>query len=228
VGVGLLPLMLCYLLRVEGQQWLTACLLMPLFVGLVREDRQVKAVLAVGMAFGAHSALAIVLAAVDPARTAPLMPGATEYWAKQMTWIRTGHDPEYQIVNWLPSHLHLLAGILFLSFTSLGLVPFIEGLKEVDLMNYYVGRLCMFSHSQVGALFIGWHVWSVLRGIAFTLLIYEVASWSLERLCGRVLSTRCRRAWRWVAGLLFFVLDCAVKAGTLPIVREILFSNLAG
>jgi hypothetical protein len=120
----------------------------------------------------------------------------------------------------------LLLGVLVFSVSSLGLIPFWEGMKEVDMMNYYVGSLCMASHSHLSALCFGWHLWSMLRGVAFTLLIYEGVSRSLEWLCGCALSTPRRHARRLAFGLGFFSLDCLVKFCTLPAVRTQLFHNL--
>jgi hypothetical protein len=128
-----------------------------------------------------------------------------------LRWISSGHDPEYDPSNWLFAHAQLLWGIGVFAFVSLGFIPFLQGFYEVDLMNFYVGRLLVGSQSQTAAVLEGWHAWSMLRGVAYTFLVYEIVSLSLERLRGRRLSTAKRRRWRWAGGLLFFALDCMVK-----------------
>jgi hypothetical protein len=225
-GMGALPLLASFGLGWPGHQLLTASLLFVFFLAYVRDDQQRKAILLIAVVFSAHSALAIYLAAAAPDRAAGLMPNAAAYWRHQLQWIQTGYDPEYDPANWVFNHLQLLLAILLFSFLSLGWVPFFEGLKEVDLMNYYVGQLTTTSQDQIAAIMVGWHLWSILRGIAYTVVIYEVASWSLQRICGRTLSPYPRRQWRWLLGLSFFALDCAVKYATLASVREQLFHNL--
>jgi hypothetical protein len=209
-----------------GQQAVSALLLFLPFIALVRNDQPVKATALIALAFGIHSLLAISLAAGDTAALDDVMPGGEQYWQQQETWIRTGQDPEYETKNWLPAHLQLLGGAGVLSFTSLGLLPLLEGMKEVDLMNFYVGRLAAVSHSPAAAVLIGWHPWSVLRGFAYAILVFEIASLSLQQLCGRTLSTARRRAWRWWLGLGLFACDCVVKYFTLDPVRVQLFRNL--
>ncbi len=226
VTAGVLPVGLAYSGFFKWQQAFTGVLLFVPFVAAVRNDQLGRALALVGFVFGIHSLLAIMLVMHDPAAAGQFMPGAQAYWEKQEVWLRTGYDPEYEMVNWLPAHLQLLVGVAVLSFTSVGLVPLIEGVKEVDLMNFYVGRLAAGSHHPVTAVMLGWHVWSVLRGVAFAILIFEIASLSLERLSARSLSTRHRRICRWSFGLGVLACDCIVKSYSLKIVRDLLFQHL--
>ncbi len=223
---GTLPLAVGWALGVPGQQHLTAILLFPLFLALVCQDRQRAAIGTIAIAYGAHCFLAVSLAAMDPGGASVVMPGGQEYWEKNLEWIRTGIDPEYQLVNWVPHHALLFVGISLFSFTSLGLVPLFEGVHEVDLMNFYVGRLVMQSRSPELAVLAGWHLWSVLRGVAYAFLVYEVASWSLSRLAGRPLSTPKRHAWRLGVGIAFLLADGGVKYLALDAVRRVLWANL--
>jgi hypothetical protein len=220
------PLAVTYGLHWPGQQAFTAALVFLPFLALVREDRQWAAAGWVGLAFAAHSVLAIGLAAADPEGVRELMPGAAAYWQKQEAWIRTGRDPEYELANWLPAHVQLFGAMALFSYTSLGFIPLLQGVHEVDLMNYYVGRLAAVSSSGTAAVLVGWHLWSVLRGVAFTFLVFEVASWSLARLCGRSVTTGRRRVGRWAVGLGFLVADGLVKYLALGAVRDQLFRNL--
>lgn len=226
VAIGLVPLGLCYCLGIPAHQQVTALLLFPLFVALVRADRQWKAVATIALVFGLHSVLAISLSAIDPTGSARVNRHGAEYWEANLRWIRSGEDPEYEIMNWLPAHFRLLAGMAVFSFCSLGFVSLLQGLYEVDLMNYYVGRLLVESHSQTIALMAGWHIWSILRGIAYTFLVYEFVSLSLQRISGVTLSTPRRRYWRLGVGLFFFLCDCVIKYFAVEPVREHLFRNL--
>src|SRR3954469_1471869 len=94
--VGTLPLALGYLVGSPLHQLATALLLAPLFWACVCEDRLGQAVAVTGLVLGAHSALAIALAARDPAGAAAVLPGAAGYWDQTHHWVRTGDDPEYQ------------------------------------------------------------------------------------------------------------------------------------
>jgi hypothetical protein len=226
VAVGVLPLALGYLLGTSAHQPLTALLLGPLFWACVRDDRQGKALGVVGLVVGSHSLAAIALAATDPTASA-ILPGSEEYGRQTLHWVRTGEDPEYEPAYWVPVHLGLLAGVVLLAYTSLGVLPLLHGLRQVDLMNFYVGRLIAESQSPWVALAAGWHPWSVLRGLSYACLVYEITSLSLERLTGRTLSTPRRRMLRWGVGLSLAVADAGMKVLTLPLIRSILHANLA-
>ena len=142
---------------------------------------------------------------------AACVPGGEAYWQANLSWIVTGEDPEYEIVNWLPAHIQLLGAIVILGYLSLGLIPFYEGFYEVDLMNYYVGRLVTESAGSPLAVLLGWHAWSVARGLCYTVLVFEVAQWSLGRLTGRELAAPAARRSRWAIALGFFLVDCGLK-----------------
>ena len=95
-------------------------------------------------------------------------------------------------------------------YLSLGLVPLIAGVTQLDLMNFYVGRY--LAHAERGpVVLLAWHPWSVLRGVGFLFLAYELASLSLQRLTGERLSEPAARRRRWGAGVGFLALDCVVK-----------------
>lgn len=226
VVVGALPLLVSVALGLPGHQVVSAVLLWLPFLACVRADRTGVGVGTIAVGFGTHSLLAIALSARRPEWVQDLLPGGPEYWAAQERWITTGQDPEYQPANWIPAHLGLLAAMVGLGYLSLGLLPFLQGFREVDLMNFYVGRLLSRSESSPAALLLGWHAWSLMRGVCYTLLVFEVASWSLTRLAGQETSTPARRRWRWGAGLAFFLLDGILKLFLLEPVRAGLAANL--
>lgn len=235
VAAGALPLLLAFLLASHlpasvGAAWhqlVSGTLLFLLLLPSLREDRLARGVATIGLTFLAHCALGIALSASDPVRAAACMPDGAEYWAKQQTWITTGEDPEYQVMTWLPAHLQLFGAMVGFSYLSLGLSCFWQGFYEVDLMNYYVGQLLTQSASAPTAVGFGWHMWSLTRGVCYSVLVFEVASWSLARLSGRELSTPRRRAARWGVAVGFFLLDCAIKLAMLESVRARLADNLA-
>jgi len=225
VVIGTVPVMLAAWIG-SSHQILAAALLFPLFLGSVAADRPARGLALVGLCFFAHNALTITLAAHDPAIAAAL-PEAADYWTRQRAWITTGRDPEYEVMNWLPAHAQLFGAVGLFSFLSMGFITFVQGFYEVDLMNFYVGRLVAHSDSWVPAVLLGWHPWSVLRGLCYLVFTWEIASWSLARMTGRALSTPERRLMRWLAAVGLFAADCFTKLAMLDFVRRTLASNLS-
>ncbi|MGE0707000.1 MAG: hypothetical protein AB7N76_02585 [Planctomycetota bacterium] len=223
---GVLPLLLGAALGRPIHQALTALLLFALFLSALRSQRLGAAVATVGLVFLGHSVLAIALSAAFPERMAACLPGGADYWEQQRIWITTGVNDEYLVANWLPFHAQLFAAMVVLSYLSLGLLPFYQGFYEVDLMNYYVGQLVTRSDSLGVALGLGWHPWSVCRGLCYVALALVVGQASLARMCGRPLGTPRARGALWGAAVLFFLLDCWVKFLATEAVRSALQRNL--
>ncbi|MEK6238913.1 MAG: hypothetical protein N2C14_29715, partial [Planctomycetales bacterium] len=90
-----------------------------------------------------------------------------------------------------------------------------------------VGQLLVHSENPWIALSLGWHPWSLCRGIGFLVITYEVVGFSLERFTGQTLSTRPRRLGRWSAGLLLVLADGVIKYNAMEAVRQTLASNLS-
>jgi hypothetical protein len=166
------------------------------------------------------------LAAWDPEQLAVILPEGAEYWDKSRHWIATGINPEYDVSYWVGAHAQLSLAVGFLTYTSLGMVTLWHGLHEVDLMNFYVGQLIVHSENPWIALGLGWHPWSVCRGLGFLLLTFEVASLSLSRMTGLPLSTPRRRLMRWSGAVLFLLLDAGIKFFALDYVRGLLADNV--
>jgi len=228
VFAGIGPLALGYATGSWWQQPLGAFLLFVLLLAAVRRDRPWLGMGVLAVGFATHNALAIALAYTDPVGSSAVMPDGRTYYEAQVVWITTGVDPEYDWINWIPAHLHLILGITVLCITSLGLLPLVQGLYEVDLMNYYVGNLLANSEQPLTALFLGWHPWSAVRGLCYMVLVYEVASWSLERLTARNLSTPSARRRRWATALALFAADGVIKLLALDYVRNGLAANFTG
>lgn len=226
VAAGTVPLLASLALRQGGHQLVSAVMLALLCLACVRDGTWIKGHAVIALAFVAHSMLVITVAYVQPAAVAPLLPDADDYWQKQIAWIETGSDPEYELAAWVPAHVQLLAAVVFLSFTSFGVIPFYEGFYEVDLMNFYNAQLIARSSNQTLALMTGWHVWSLLRGIGYLFVIYEVIAFSFEFFSGVTIATKKARRLRWAVGLAFILADGVVKATLLESVRAQLFSNL--
>lgn len=224
--VGAIPIAVGYLVGSSHHQVITALLLAPLFWSCICEDRLGRAIVVTGLVLGAHSAMAIALSANDPAGAASVLPGAGDYWDQTRHWVQTGDDPEYEWSTWLPRHLLLFPAAVACGLISLGLVAFARGVEQVDLMNFYVGRMAAQSDSPAVAILCGWHPWSILRGLAYTVLVFETASWALSRITGRPLSTPRRRATRWVLAVALAVADCLAKLYLAPVIRDQLFANL--
>jgi hypothetical protein len=226
IAVGAVPALVGYLCGSTLHQPATALLLALLFFACLARDRLGRAIGLVTLVIGAHSAVVIALSARDPAGAAVILPGSEAYWQRTWSWIATGEDQEYRWSEWLPAHALLLVVVPLGAYTSFGAIPFASGIEQVDLMNFYVGRLAAMSESPTLAVVLGWHPWSVVRGVAYTVLVFEVASWSLERLSGCPLSTRKRRTQRWMCGISLVLLDGVVKLTLSPVIRDCLFANL--
>ena len=226
VLIGLLPVSAAALCRLPIDRPLTAFALTPLLIAAARRDSVALGLGILAVAFVAHCAAMISLTAFAPQALGAVFPDGAEYWQQSRDWIVTGKNPEYELSSWVPAHFQLAAAGAFLTYTSLGFVLIWEGLFQVDLMNVYVGNLVTQSESVPLALALGWHPWSVLRGIGFLLVGYEMCSLSLERMLGFPLSTRRRRTIRWGVGLGFLLLDGLVKYFLLDTVQQILHDNL--
>jgi hypothetical protein len=230
---GTVPLLLAFGLAASGgpalaaHQPISAVVLFFLLLAAVRGERPVRGTGALAVGFAAHSAAAIGLTLLDPASAASILPDGEAYWRAQEAWITTGADPEYDPANWVPAHLQLLVGIVALSFVSFGLVALMQGMYEVDLMNCYVGHLLARSDAPSVSLALGWHPWSVLRGLCYVVLVYEVASWSLSRFTGRPLADPAARRRRWALALALFAADGLVKITLLEPVRAGLAAHIA-
>ena len=225
-AAGAIPVVLSAAFSVPGHQLLSALALIALCLACVRRDAGRDAVGLILVAFLVHNVAVMLLVADSPERMARVLPGADAYWHKQLDWIRTGWDPEYEPLAWLPAHLGLLGGDIVYSYASLGWITFAEGFREVDWMNYYSVRLMQCSWNPLTAGLLGWHVWSLVRGVGFAFVTVEVLSLSLGRLAGRELSTPRARRWRWGLGLGLLLLDGALKAVLLRPVQEALLANL--
>jgi hypothetical protein len=224
--IGAAPLLADYLLGWRVNHGLSALLLLPLLVAAVARDAVALGLGALAASFGTHAVLAITLVVHDPAGMALMFPEGEAYWGQSRDWLLTGTSREYSPGWWLPAHGQLLAVSTCSTYTSLGWVPLWQGFHEVDLMNHYVGRLVVHSRSPGVALAVGWHPWSVCRGVGYLFITFEVVSISLQRLTGRALSTAARRRNRWAVGLTLLVLDGLLKFFWLEPARQILAANL--
>ena len=226
VLAGALPALLAIAVQVPFDRFVTAIIVLPLLLGATRRDSLPVGLGVMTVAIVAHCAVIITFAARDPDALFGMFPDGADYWKRSLTWITTGESPEYSLAYWVPAHFQILAGSAAFAYTSHGFLTIWEGLYEVDLMNCYVGQLVAHSKNVWLAVAVGWHPWSVLRGIGYLLVTFEVSSYSLQRMTATTLSTRRRRLSRWGLGLAFLVADGVVKFLFLESVRQLLESNL--
>lgn len=226
VAVGTLPLLACWPLGQSVHQPISGLLLALLLWGAIHDRRAGVGLAIILLAFASHSFLAITISASFPEQAAALFPDGAEYWAKQQAWIRTGHDPEYEIASWLPIHLQLGVACFVLAPLSLGLAIFARGFYEVDLMNFYVGNLLRESGGAFGAMAVGWHPWSICRGLCYVFLTYELVAWVSAWLTRRSRAPGRGRALRLGVALAFFVADCVIKSTCTEGVRGVLHAAL--
>ncbi|HLY07664.1 MAG TPA: hypothetical protein VKW04_00020 [Planctomycetota bacterium] len=226
LAAGTLPVLISLAVRLPGHQIASALGLGLLCLACVRRGAALEGIALALLAFAAHSVVVMLLAAHAPDAAARLLPGAAEYWLKQREWIRTGWDPEYETAAWTSSHLGQLGGVIVYSYASLGWITFAEGFREVDWMNYYCVQLMRSSTSPLTAGLLGWHVWSLVRGVGLAVISIDLVSLSLGRLTGRELSTARARRGRWIAGLGLLALDAVLKVLLLRPVQEALLATL--
>ncbi len=117
--------------------------------------------------------------------------------------------------------------MLLWGYLSLGLVPLLQGLHEIDLMNFYVGRLLANAGSPGPGMLLAWHPWSRCRGVGFLFLTFEIASFSLARLTGEPLSPWSSRRRRWLLGIFFLRSTPMIKWFGSEAVRQTLAARLA-
>lgn len=220
LGIGAAPVAFSLLTGLPGHQWISAVLLAVLSVGLAVRTRWVAAVLTIAVTFCVHSVIVIAAADLFPERCRKVVPDGEEYWRRQLAWIRTGQDPEYELSAWAPAHAQLLGATLVFSYTSLGGLTFYQGFYEVDLMNYYNGRLAHDSVHPAAAVAFGWHLWSLFRGVGYLLITYEVIAVSAARLTGAPGAPWSARWPKLGAGLGFVLADAAAKWALMESVRQ--------
>ena len=227
IAVGAVPPLLAFATGFQLAHILTAVFLVPLLAAAAVRDSTRQAVGVLTLALVAQCAVNITLAANCPERLSVVLPAGERYWHESRDWIETGVNPEYELNSWLTAHVRLFGGVTLLTYCSFGLIPLWRGLEQVDMMNFYVGRLIANSESPWVAGFFGWHPWSVCRGLGSMILLFELISFSFERLTGRKLSTARKRLARWGAGIVFFLLDGVIKYNYMESVRAILADNLS-
>jgi hypothetical protein len=224
--VGAVPMLIDGATGLPVSKLITAVMLVPLLVAAVVRDAAARGIGTLAAAFLAHSVVVIGLAAGDPDRLGRVFPDGHAYWQESHAWIVTGDSREYDVAWWLPAHIQWFVAVSVFTYLSLGLATYWQGLYEVDLMNYYVGRLMAQSQQPLLALAVGWHPWSICRGLGYLFITFEIASFSCERLTATRLSTHWRRRWRWSIGVGLLLLDGLLKFFLLEPVRGILAANL--
>ncbi|MFM9962242.1 MAG: hypothetical protein ACKV2Q_13595 [Planctomycetaceae bacterium] len=224
--IGAIPAGVSFLLCVRFANELTAVLAVPVILGAVRRDLTWRGWFALVLIVVGHCGVNITLAAWYPERLSVILPQGLRYWQESRAWIETGINSEYELRSWIPAHLQLAAGLLPLAYLSWGLIPVAAGFEQCDMMNFYVGRLIAESSNPWVAGGLGWHPWSLCRGIGAVFLILEMTSWSVERFTGERLSSTARRRQRWVWGVTFLAVDALMKATLTEHVRQILAAGL--
>lgn len=205
---------------------LTPLLGLPLLLAAAARDRFHPALTCLILVFVFHSGTVIALAATVPDTLAVAHPGGAGYWDETDHWLRTGRSRAYDVGAWGGDHLFIAAAVTVSGYLSLGFVPLVKGLEQLDLMNFYVGRLLAHASGPSPVLLLAWHPWSLCRGVGFLFVTFELASLSLARITGVPLSTPQRRTKRWALGIAFLLLDAAIKWSCSEHVRRALSGQL--
>ncbi len=98
-----------------------------------------------------------------------------QYQTEMFEWVRTGVGKESTPSQFLPEHLWHFAVFAMLAVATGGLLALAVGSLLMGYMSYYVGMLMVESTNGMIALLLGWHVWSVLRVIAYILAAMVLA-----------------------------------------------------
>lgn len=226
ISVGSVPFLVSFAFGVAGHQLVSGVLLVAICLTSVRADRALVGMAMIGIAFLSHSSVVIAAAVSFPDQAAAVLPDAKEYWELQIQWIETGQNHEYDLWQWVPAHFMIFGGTTIFTLSSFGAMTFFQGFYQVDLMNYYNAQLITASVNQPIAMATGWHIWSLLRGIGYLFLTFELISFAYQLWTREIVSTWLARRRRWLVGLSFLLADGVVKATMLEIVRLQLFSNL--
>jgi hypothetical protein len=226
IAVGTLPVLLAWLLQIPGHQPLSGIALAILALGPAYRGDARRGLTFITLAFISHCALVIFLTTLSPERTGSILPHAPAYWQQQITWITTGVDKEYEWRTWLPHHFQLAIAASLISFSSLGSLAYYQGFHEVDLMNFYTGELILHSRNRYMALFLAWHIWSIMRGIGYVFLIHETAAFALEKIKGPSQGLHPRRHLRLKLAALFLLADITCKACLTEPCRALMMDNL--
>lgn len=225
--LGMIPCALCVMFGWTWHRPFTAIVLTLMVVPLASSNRWLSGLSAIVLVFASHSAVAITAAFLDPAAAGIAFPGGADYWDRQRYWIESGTDEEYRVRDWAPEHALLLAGTTVVSFTSFGGLTFHHGLHEVDLMIYYNGQLIASSKNGFLALALGWHLWSILRGVGYTLLSFQLVALAVQFFAMKPVCRPAEHLRHIAYGVFFLLLDAAVKSVMTSWVQQKLLDNLA-
>ena len=225
-AVGAIPFLICVPFGSSAYWYVSGFLLCLVILSLAWRRRHGWAVACLFTAFLCHNLTVMGTTAVAPEAVASISPEFQDYLDRQILWITTAQDPEYELVNWLPAHGRLAAGVSVFGYTSLGAVVYMRGFYEVDLMNFYTTRLIQRSRNPWIALLWGWHPWSVLRGIGLLMLSYGALVLALGHVSGQRLMDGRGLLITGSIGLSFVLFDAGVKFICLPMAQNALFSNL--
>ncbi len=228
VASGVIPFFLTYDSGIPIHQFITALAAFILFTAAVFRDDIKKAGFLLMLSIGTHSAAVLLAFANDPDADYALCHSSEEYWGETREWIRTGDSHVYEPEHWAGIQAWTVVASGWSAYTTLSLTSFLEAIKQLDMMNVYVGRLVAESEDPWVAVALGWHAWSICRAIGLFLLSYECVGLSLERLVARPLSTRRRRYIRWTVGFAMLTADAILKLWLPETVRSILCENLVG
>lgn len=224
--LGVMPVLLDVAVGCAVSHAMTPLACLPLLLAAAARDKLHPGLSCVVLVYLFHSAVVIALAAVAPEALAAAHPAGAGYWDETAHWLRTGEGRAYDVGAWGPVHVLLTVIMAGWGYLSLGLVPLLQGLYELDLMNFYVGRLLGSARGPSPALLLAWHPWSLCRGVGFLFITFELASLSLSRLTGVPLSPGRRRLGRWALGASFLLLDAAIKWSCSEQVRQALAGQL--
>lgn len=224
--IGVFPITVGYAIGSTFHQILMGLLLMPLFWLCVFHDRLTTAIFFVVVTVASHSAVVIMLSACDPTGASKALSGSQPYWEETLQWLTTGDSYRYQTANWLPEHLRLYCTVCVSSFLTLGVFPFLIGIEQVDLMNFYVGRLAAQSDGIFNPLAFGWHPWSLQRGLSYIILVFVTTSWALQRVTKQEITRPTRHVMRLAISMVLAFADVLTKMWLAPVIRHILYVGL--
>ena len=211
--------------RVSGS--LTVLLVVPLLCSFAVQGRVLAGASLLAATFAAHCAFCIAVSCFMPEIAAATFDGGQAYLEHSLAWIQTGTKPEFEYQGWLSAQILQAVGVAGLGLTSFGVLPVYQGVYECDLMNFYVGRLLSQSTAPMVTLSLGWHPWSICRGIGLLLLLHEAVAIAVAVFIGRIAPAPRGALLRLSIACCFLAADVVLKALAMPLVQRCLQESTA-
>ena len=104
-----------------------------------------------------------------------LVSGGPAYHEDTLNWILRNEGKIAHPEVFTPEHIWRLGHLTLTATASAGLTSLVGGARELNVMNFHVGKLLQAARHPWRVALFGWPVWSLLRGWAYLLVIMGTA-----------------------------------------------------